>query len=293
MATFKLKAFYLLTGLSVGVGTLSSGEAQAACTGPNNAVVCTGTDTQGVQAQGGAANVVVETNAAVNVAGTAFDFNGSLNNKGTISTTGNSAQGARLSVYNNKLDNTRSITTSGVDSNGVLLFDTATSVANNNGTVATSGAQADAIEIYESFDNIVTNNGLLSTTGNGANGIFVHFGHGNQVINNGKIVTSGDNANGIYSSDAPSSAAGESLTNNGSIATVGSNSHGYYETGSKNAFTNNGTIAVTGVGSDGIRVENSADSLIINGESGSIIAQQGNGITLSGNTTAGLINQGW
>lgn len=156
----------------------------------------------------------------------------------------------------NNITNTKTISTSGTDSAGIVGVDDNT--ISNTGTISTIGSGSDGIFALD--NNTIRNSGTISTSGDGAEGITI--GDNNTVFNTGKILTSGSNSRSFVAG------SGNTITNSGEIATT--NLNGSVFLGVSNTFINTGKITVTGANAKGFEVGN--NNTISN--SGKIVSAQ-------------------
>jgi hypothetical protein len=100
---------------------------------------------------------------------------------------------------NNTIVNGGTITTSGVQSEGMFSMGNNNSALNSvTGTITTAGENSTGILVFGGGSgNTLTNRGTIMTSGMGSNGLGAD-GNGNQLINDGMITTSGAAAHGIF-----------------------------------------------------------------------------------------------
>lgn len=197
-----------------------------------------------------------ENRGAINVAGDAFDAissrgNGNVQtNFGSITTSGVQSEGLFSEGDANQLTNsaTGTITTSGANSSGIANISNnilSNNILLNEGSINTTGDGADGI-YAQSGNNQLTNNGTIITSGAVAHGLEGN-GDNNTIINNASISTSGVGANGINSVGGVTGPA----TNNGSITTLSTNANGVYF-GNPGTFTNSDTGTINAGGAYGV-----------------------------------------
>ncbi len=238
--------FTVESGQTVGGQTLNSGE--------------TGTVQQGGAISTSANNdIAIDGGSANNV--TAI-------NKGTITTTGDSADGI-YTLDNNRITNNGTITTGGIDSPGIFTWDN--NSITNNGTITTNGD--DSYGMAGRFDNTIVNNGGIATHGEDAYGIYTW--DNNSIINNGTITTTGENGDGMDTRD------GNTIINNGTISTSGVIADGI-DSNDGNTIINNGSIIISG-DEDGFNEPSG-----IEGDNNNTIVNNGS-ITTSGQLSPGIL----
>lgn len=181
---------------------------------------------EGVIEQGGA----IETTNEVGV--DMQNSNQSVENRGSISTTGQDAFGIESSGSNALITNSGSISTTGQAAYGIFSQGS-NAVITNSGLVSTTEVSARGIRSQGS-NAVIRNNGSISTTGDGGHGI-ESSGSDALITISGMISTTGDGARGIFSvgSDAV-------ITNSGLISSI--QSFGIFSAGSDAVITNSGTI---------------------------------------------------
>lgn len=203
----------------------------------------TGTIEAGAQLNTGASN-------AVNASGN----NHTVNNAGSISTTGGGARGidSSSSGTNASLINSGSIATAGGNAHGIVGTRPSTTFT-NSGTITTSGNGAKGIRA-SGIDAVVNNSGSITTSGSSGRGI--ETTQDNAVITNtGDINTSGNLAQGI-------SAINDNVTINhhGSIVTTGTDAHGI-RARDDSTINVSGSIKATGAGAKAILGEGGSQTV--------------------------------
>ncbi len=194
-----------------------------------------------------------------------------VTNGGSISTTGNDAEGI-LSVNDALIANSGRITTTGDFSDGIESTGSGVNLITNSGSIFTAGDFASGI-LVGGANSVTINGGSIFTTGNSARGI-IALSANSAITNRGSISTTGDFAYGITALGANSV-----ITNRGSISTTGDFAYGIYSSGASSVMTNGGSISTTGTNSYGIH-STGADGQVIN--SGRITSTQADAIVFLG-----------
>lgn len=264
--------------------------------------------TTGVSATAGSTNVTVnvQTGAELDVTGDNVILvrdGSTVTNLGTLNGAGDtfdaiSAHGATGGVGGNVLINRGSITTSGVESEG--MFNNAAGVTMLNdtgGVIRTSGSESAAMHDFQSpGGGTLTNNGLLSTTGDSSPGMAA-LTNNDTLVNNGTIITTGAGSYGMRANGNAVGGPGNNvLTNHGTIDVSGADAHGIVSSDiSPGHVTNTGTV--TARGADGIGAIFSGNVTLNNTAGASIVSQQANAVVANGGgtfnnagTIAGAIN---
>lgn len=211
--------------------------------------------------------------------------NNTINNDGSVATTGNGDHGIS-SADNGAINNNGSISTTGNNADGIFANDGNT--ITSSGSISTDGNNSDGI--FANDGNTITNGGSISTLFNTSRGIVV--GDNNTVSNSGSITTIFNNSRGILADD------NNIISNSGSITTGGNNAEGIF-VNDGNTITNCGTIITTGNNTEDIFANNgntiiNCGSISTSGNNASsIFANDNNTITNSGSiSTAGTNSQG-
>jgi uncharacterized protein with beta-barrel porin domain len=230
---------------------------------------------------------VISTPVTTTNGGNTVDGNDTITVTGTGSVTTAGTDGLFATGNDNTITNSGSVTTSGVNLDGIYAEDGNT--ITNSGSVTTSGSNVDGI--YAEDGNTITNSGSVTTSGSNAEGI-VAIGN-NTITNSGSVTTLGPNSEGIYAE-----AGITMITNSGSVTTSGDSSYGIYaEDGA--TITNSGSVTTSDefsagiVGRDGNTITNSGSVTTSGDNSEGIDADDGNTITNSGTvTTSGDSSEG-
>ncbi len=191
--------------------------------------------------------------------------NNTINNFGSISTTGIATEGVFV-VNNSFINNFGSISTTDIDSFGIFGFDN--NVLNNSGSISTTSNGSFGIQLQDG--NTITNSGTISTGGDGALGIVVI--DANNITNTGSINTGGDNAIAIWLNSR-----GNVLTNSGVIKTTGPGAAGIYVGGIENTITNSGEIYALGANANAFETSASSNGTTFT-NSGKLITIEGSAI---------------
>lgn len=239
-----------------------------------------GANETGTLEDGGTISTTGNSNSAI----TSTSASGTIINGGTITTTGDSSYGVNIGflTHNNTINNNGSIFTTGANAYGIYSFVTSNVTITNTSSIDTDGAGSTAI-YARGDDGTVSNTGSITTDGDNAIGVFF-FGNDNVLINNGTITTNGDNAQGVLSNAASDNV----ITNNGTIIANGVSSHGIQINGSDNTIINNGTVIANGSGA-ALRVSNISGTIINQGYAQSV---GGNAIELSATDSTLTIKPG-
>lgn len=137
---------------------------------------------------------------AVSASGT----NNTINNNGTLTTTGNNSIGIDTGG-NTTILNSGSIQTSGDSSPGIRT--TSNSLVTNSGSISTNGIGSTGIVCTS--NTTITNTGTINTNGLNADGVFVFSS--STVNNKGTIISSGTNSEGMIGS------SNNTFTNSGKV----------------------------------------------------------------------------
>ena len=182
--------------------------------------------------------------------------NTSIINSGTLSTSGNFSWGIRSDGGNANISNSGTISTLGDHAHGIFEIGANASI-NNSGTISTTGVSADCIISKGS----INNSGTLSTTGGVARCIN-STGANASIINSGMISTTGGNSDGITSNGANTI-----INNSGIISTTGVRAEGIHSFNGNNvSVINSGKIQVTGTDSIGIWSRGADGVITISGD---------------------------
>lgn len=233
----------------------------------NGGAVLDGDDTITVS---GAGSVTPPSNAAgLYAAG----GNNSLNNSGTVTTSGIEGSGLYHLGDSGTVTNSGLIVTSGFRGRG-LFHQGAFGVITNSGTVATSGDQGWGLNHWGDSGAVV-NNGTITTSGSYGHGLYLYGDYGT-LSNNGTITTSGNYGFGLHQFGDYGT-----LSNNGTITTSGDHGHGLFNQGVSGTLSNSGVITASG---------NNGRGLLHFGSSGTL--SNGGTITTSGQSGHGLFHWG-
>lgn len=297
----------LLEALSSTIGLailLPCEPALAACDNVNpvsgQTVTCTGSipnpSTTSITAAAASTNVTVNVQS-----GAELDVNGNnvilvrdgstVTNLGTLNGTGDtfdaiSAHGASGGSGQNVLVNRGSITTSGVESEGIYNDAAAVTMLNDTtGVIRTSGDESAAMHDFQSpGGGSLTNNGTLSTTGASSPGMAA-LTNNDTLVNNGTITTTGAGSYGIRTNGNAVGGPGNNvIVNHGTIDVFGTDAHGIVSSDTAPGLvTNTGSVTAHGVGGAGAIF--SGDVTLNNAAGASIVSQQANAIVANGGGT--------
>lgn len=204
----------------------------------------------------------IETGGELNTAATAIHAPGStvtINNSGSVSTSGFSGGGILSQGSDATIDNSGSITTSGSFAHGIVSLGSDATI-DNSGSINTSGNGAHGIA-STGISTTIDNSGSIMTNGDSANGIRSQ-GANASISNSGSISTGGSSADGIASLGINAT-----INNSGSIATSSNTARGIFSQGNDARISNSGSISTGGSTADGIA--SSGSNAIIN-NSGSV-----------------------
>lgn len=223
-------------------------------------------------------------------------------NYGTITTSGLNANGIGSGLYETII-NSGTITTSGFGANGIAAAG-GYSIVTNSGSIITSGVAGSGISSGDDGYDTIINSGDITTSGNDGAGVYLRSDH-NTLNNSGTISTSGDDAYGILVRFG----GYNTINNSGVIDTSGTDAFAIYVFNSDyNTITNSGAIATSGDGGIGIYAmgdhntvnnsgtintsgNNDATAMYIAGDYSSI--SNDGAITTSGNSGYGILSYGY
>lgn len=162
-----------------------------------------------------------------------------IGSQGSINVTGDNSKGVSATGGTNTINNSGTISTTGSTGSDAISATGGSNTITNNGSISTQGNNSRGI-FASGNQNIITNTGTITTVNSA--GIRTNTGNQNTIVNSGKITTSGAGSRGIL-------ATGDSnnISNSGSITTTGvadgaTSADGVYADGNNNTITNSGSI---------------------------------------------------
>lgn len=287
--------------LVLDAGNIASGRTGVDVTSAGNAAVSTGTvqtsfvGGTGIRVSSGGAVTVTAgpvTTAGANAPG--VELTGT-NVTATLADISASGAGSRaLTVAGNGVvDLTAGNVSTGAAGDDVVLVTNGSTTGATSvgvGTVTSSGVDADGIVVFGSGGPVTISSGAITTSGDASSGVVAQAGDGRLTVTTGAITTTGaTNSDGVQmSSNGPIT-----LTANGAISTAGTNSNGIDINGIAGAVVANfGNVTTTGAtGSEAVEIT-ATGAITVNQAAGTTASSSSAGIravVLHGNGVSGIL----